>query len=100
VLKVREIYEYNVGLFVFKLKQGLLPLCQSYIEFDNNTNYKFRNVEEVKHVYCRTSLRKKFVKFSACDVWKKLVLDIRNSPCVPKFKKSLLLYLINKNTEL
>ena len=84
---MHDLYEYHVCVFTFKIIHGLLPLCSDYVEFNNNANYNLRNLNVIKHQYCRTSLREKFATFTACNFWNKLSSDLKSAHCIHRLKK-------------
>ena len=57
----------------------------------NETNpYNLRNADNIHVPTCRTKLYSESFLPSTIQVWNSLSLDIRNSPSVPSFKRSLL----------
>ena len=87
ILKVSNLYEDQVNIYTFKVKHNLLPLNNICISFTQNVGYNLRNIGEIQHHYCRTSLRQRFITFSSINLWNVLPLEVKNLVTLSAFKK-------------
>ena len=69
MLKIEDLYVYQVNLFVYKLKNNLSPNCMGLVLFNNKQCYSFRVSGDVLQNYCRTNVTKRFIIYAAVNIW-------------------------------
>ena len=73
VLKLYDIYLKQVLIFMFKVKNKLLPLsCLQYFKINDNRNYVIRNSNFFLHPPFRTDIRQQCIVVSGPRLWDSL----------------------------
>ena len=91
ILKVKDIYFFQLGQFMFKLSKGDLPEIFSDMFSTNASvhNYPTRQRNCYHLPLTRTSLAQKSFIFSGCAYWNSLPNDIKDAPSLSTFKRKL-----------
>ena len=88
LLKVKELNNLNISLFLFK---SLNHLINSPINFTERlaVPYNLRNVNHLDIPFTRSAQTKRFPHVRGADLWNKLPNQIRSARTVQTFKKNL-----------
>ena len=102
ILNVESLYLYELGLFMFKFNNNLLP--------DNFKNY-YKSVKNVHNYHTRSSetnfflprfnskIGHKSLSFQGSKLWTKLPLSLKSISHFGKFQHELKSYLLNSNSQ-
>ena len=96
LLTIHDLYEFYVDLYTFKVKNNLSPLNRINITFSHNQVYNLRRGNDIDFQYCRTSIRKKFIAFTAIEFWTALPPYLKLITSFSLFKKTTFNFLINR----
>ena len=99
ILKVSQIYLLEVGKFVFKEKNNLLPVCiAKYFDARDipQHGYNLRNRNETRgpNIVQRTLLGDKSIQKRGYDKWKDIPDEIKEIVSPILFKKKLKLHIL------
>ena len=96
ILKLTDIYKLQVGIFIFSVKNGLLPLSSSRHVQPARINHRFnlRVRFDFEHVECRTLVRERYVGIIGPKMWNVFPDIIKLASSLNGFKKKLKDYLI------
>ena len=100
-LKIRDIYIHQLGAYLYKYHNKLLPHDQHAISFTSVTDrhsYTY-NTRQSSHVYVaptNTLLAKNTIKIHGAIFWNLLKSSIKNSPSLSSFKKNLKYHIIQQ----
>jgi hypothetical protein len=96
LLKLSEIYKFQIALFIFKYKQHLLPAsCSQYLSVNSNRAYITRRNDYFKILSFRTNIRERCISVSGPRLWNSFPLAIQDSLHLGSFKKELIFYFIS-----
>ena len=97
VLKLYDVYLKQVLIFMFKVKNKLLPLsCLQYFKINDNRNYVTRNSNFFLHPPFRTDIRQQCIVVSGPRLWDSLKSNLQCDASISMLKKSIDNYLLNK----
>ena len=96
ILKVQDLYNYQLGQFMYKLDNNSLPETFKSMFIKNKTihSYSTRNSEAYHLPLMRTRLAKLNITFSGPKFWNNLDGTIKDSPSLNHFKNKLKNYLL------
>ena len=91
ILKLEDIYLFNLGKFIYKYKHNLLPDCFEcpLLTVDRVHNYDTRNSKAFYVPTCRTNFRKFSVNYQGSIFFNTLNSEIRNSSSIFIFQAKL-----------
>ena len=97
ILKLSDIYKFQIALFMFKVKHHLLPLsCMRYITVVNSQrSYITRQSAYFNMVGCRTVMRENSISVQGPRVWNSLPKLIQDVYSIAIFKHELVIFFIN-----
>ena len=89
ILKLEDIYFFNLAKFIYKYKHNLLPDCFEcpLLTVDQVHNYNTRNSKAFYVPSCRTNFRKFSVNYQGPMLFNTLNSDIRNSSSIYLYSK-------------
>lgn len=98
ILKLSDIYKFQLGQFVYNCINNLLPKsCSNHIKhYDISHQYPLRTISSIMAVPFRTKLRENYVGVSGPQFWKSLPNQITSSVSISSFKIKLKDFLIDK----
>lgn len=98
VLKLTDLYLYNIGIFMYKLSNNELPESFMIIFKKNNYfhTYPTRQSGSFHLPRTRTLFAQKTILFSGPKFWNDLPNEITTSPSLRVFKRKLKLLLLLK----
>jgi hypothetical protein len=91
ILTVNQIYNYQLGIYMYKILHELIPHL-SHHHFVSNMNIHDHNTRSSRHLhapYCRTKLRQSTIQFQGPRMWNMLPGEIKSAPSISIFKKRL-----------
>ena len=91
ILKVHDLYNYQLGQFMYQLENNSLPVTFKTMFVKNKTihSYRTRNSEAYHLPLMRTRLAKLNISFSGPNFWNSLDVTIKDSPSLSYFKTKL-----------
>ena len=97
ILKVADLYLFQLGQFMYKLNANGLPITFDMMFRKNNAvhNYPTRHNEEYHLPLTRTLLAKTTINFNGPKFWNSLDNDIKTVPTLNSFKNKLKSVLLN-----
>ena len=106
ILKLKQIINKSILLFMFKYKNSLLPVaCENLVDINNKTNdvnsqnlnrYNLRHSEDFKIPRFRTNLRQKSIKIIGAKQWQQIDSEIKTITSLSLFKTKLHEKLLNE----
>ena len=97
ILRLPEIYQNSVGLFMFKFTHGLLP--DIFLNFFTRNQFyhshNTRNAAQLRTPLTKTISATKFIKFTGVASWNLLEYSITTTVKIGSFKKLLNKFIIN-----
>ena len=99
ILPVFELYEYHLGIFMYKYLHNKLPNSfDNYFNYNNDYHsYNTRSSGLLRQPLHRISVSQRHVKTSGVKLWNSLPNAILNSKSIMIFKRTLKKYLIDKS---
>ena len=99
VLTLSDLYNYQLGIFMYKFHTGALP--DTFIDF-YSTNAKYhdfntRNKYSLSHPYCRTIQSRTQIRGTGVHLWNSLDQDLKNSNTLNSFKSKLKQHLLENS---
>ena len=96
LLKLDQIYCFQVGQFMFMATNRLLPQCfDSYFPLCKDIhNYHTRHSKSFYFRYRRTNIGQFSILFQGPKIFNSLLIDIRNCTSISTFKSKLKTYLL------
>ena len=96
LLRLPDIYKFSVLIFVYKHKNGLLPMIFEpfYIENRQIHNYPTRNAAQFRIPLTKTRVASSFIKISGVSIWRDL--GISHQMKIGIFKREVIALLIEK----
>ena len=90
MLTIEKIYEYCIGMFMYKVKHEMLPNIV-YDIFKNRTVHKHstRQHECLYLPVCKTTAFAKTIRFKGVNIWNKLLTNIDPYCSISTFKYRL-----------
>ena len=90
MLTIEKIYEYCIGMFMYKVKHEMLPNIV-YDIFKNRTVHKYstRQHECLYLPVCKTTAFAKTIRFKGVNIWNKLLTNIDPYCSISTFKYRL-----------
>jgi hypothetical protein len=97
-MRLPEIYQNSVGLFMFKFNHGLLPEIFSnfFTKKQFYHSHNTRNANKFKTPLTKTLSATRFIKYTDVASWNFLETSITNTEKIGTFKKLLNIFIINK----
>ena len=99
VLQFSELYNYHLGIFMYKCMNNALPLCfQSYFTLTSNVHLHCTRSTTQKKLFVhsnRTSMFKNSLVQRGIIFWNSLNETLKNSPTLLTFAKKLKNQLLN-----
>lgn len=99
ILKIDQIRNYQVGLFMYMFTRNLLPL-KFRLLIKNGADlhsHDTRNVAKYRRVYARTNTRNFFISVIGPQFWNALPLSLQQVGSLLSFKRLLRQYLVETN---
>ena len=97
ILRLPQIYQNSVGLFMFKYTNGLLP--DIFVNFFTRNQFyhshNTRNAAQLRTPLTKTISATKFIKFTGVASWNLLEHSITTTIKIGSFKKLLKKFIIN-----
>ena len=88
LLKLEDIYNYQLGIFMFKNEIS--------VNFERQHSYNTRNRNELLPQFNRLSLGQHSVFYRGPKFWNEIPIRIKNCTSIQAFKYHLKLYLLSK----
>ena len=101
ILNVNQIYQYSVGLFMFKFVNKMFPslLFDNMFTFTTDVhNYNTRQAQLLYVPYCSTTRSQKTIRYTGTRIWNSFSNKINTQCVISTFKKNLKLILLNNNS--
>ena len=100
ILTIRGLFNYQLGIFVYKSQCHLLPSSFENFYTHNSCfhNYNTRSKNCLSQPLTRTYLAHSQLRSTGVNFWNSLSQDIRSSPSIHIFKKKLKKFLLNNNS--
>ena len=98
VMRLPEIYQNSVGLFMFKFTHGLLPdiFSSFFIQNQFYHHHNTRSASQFRTPLTKTSHATRFIKFTGVAAWNSLDPSITSACKIGTFKKLLKISIVNK----
>ena len=99
ILKVKEIYFYNLALFMYKYNLSLLPsMFQEMFTLNRDIHTYATRLSKHFHVpACRTNISKMSLRYQGSVFWNKLLVCIDIECSIGTFKKRVKANLMNNS---
>ena len=91
ILKISDVYLYYVSVYVFKAKQQG--------NFHTEHAYNTRSIDRLPFTFQRLNSTQRSLTFTGPHIWNSLPLHLRNIDTLPKFKKHLKQFLLEKYSD-
>ena len=89
ILTFMQLLELNIGTFMFKYNNNLLPSpFNNYFSLSNVHGHNTRTASNVRIESHNTARYSKTTKITAPKIWNKLPLEIKNAKSLQSFKKN------------
>ena len=98
IIKLNDLHLFHYCVFLFKLKQNLLPsTCHDFVLVNdiNISNYDFRRPNEFIAPLHRTAIRAKSLRVIGPNYWNSLPPDIKSTSVINSFKHMLRSNIVN-----
>ncbi len=94
ILKLQDIYKYEILMFVYKFKHNLLPVCCMHLLQlrSVNSHYHLRREPDFVMSTYRTLSRKRSVTITGPELWNSLPDLVKNSVTVSIFQKDFWIF--------
>lgn len=94
-LNIKQRFKLNVLVFVFKMKNKLLPnyLSSSLIYVQDVQHYHLRNIFNFRLNFFRSEAPKKTVLYKGLEMYNELPNEIKTISSISKFKKKIIEFL-------
>ena len=98
VLTLFDLYDYQLGIFVYKFTAGMLPdvFTNLYMENSAYHSYGTRHRHHFSHPYSRTIRNSTHIRTTGVYLWNSLDHELRSAPSLYLFKKKYKLHLLNR----
>ena len=88
VLKVSNLYRYNIAFFMYKLNNSVLPdIFPMFIHNYENHNYETRQLKQFHILMCHANLTNISIKYQGPLVWNDISSNVDVNCCIGTFKK-------------
>jgi hypothetical protein len=89
LLKLSQLYVYNIGIFMFKFYHNLLPQIFNDIFNYNFTihNYQTRSANNLHMPECKSVLRSKSIKITGVKIWNHISVNLNTLCKISTLKK-------------
>ena len=88
VLKVSNLYRYNIALFMYKLNNSMLPdIFPMFVHNYEIHNYETRQLKQFHIPMCHTNLTKMFIKYQGPLIWNDISSNVVANCSIGTFKK-------------
>ena len=96
ILKINELYRYNLGQFMYQFNNNTLPKIFNPMFHKNKTIHKYptRQSDEFHLPLTRTILTKSIFTFTGPKLWNTLDNSIKDAPSLNSFKVKLRKFLL------
>jgi hypothetical protein len=100
MLKLPELYDYNIGIFMFRYSKSLLPVQFNNLFTLNREvhTYNTRNAGKIRAKKTKTKIADKFITKTGVAIWNLISTKLETNTSLSIFKKFLSSFLID-NTE-
>ena len=92
-MNIEDLYNYFVGLFVYKSLHNLLP--QSFCDLFSR-NYNARNSVNLRSIYRKKKICLSSIRSTGPKIWNSLPLNVKSTRSIFSFKKHFKKYLKDK----
>ena len=102
ILRLPEIYQNSVGVFMYKYKNHLLPdIFKNFFTTNSDLHsYPTRNASKLRPPRNTTQFGTRFIKTTGVTFWNKIENQISKDQKIGTFKKHLKKYIINQRKNL
>ena len=88
VLKVSDLYRYNIALFMYKLNNSMLPdIFPMFVHNYEIHNYETRQLKQFHILMCHTNITKMAIKYQGTLIWNDISSKVEVNCSVGTFKK-------------
>ena len=97
MLKLPELYDYNIGIFMFRYSKSLLPIQFNSLFTCNREihSYNTRNAGQLRTKKTKTKIADRFITKTGIAIWNWISSRLVTNTSLNVFKKSLSKYLID-----
>jgi hypothetical protein len=98
ILRLPQVHQNAIGLFMFKFKNSLLPAIFSdfFSQNQDNHSHNTRNASKLRNRLSKTLVGTKFVTNSGVNFWNILETNITTTLKIGSLKKLLKTYILNQ----
>ena len=91
ILSVFDIYKYQLGIFMYRLNNNLIPsnLKKIFTKTKDIHSYNTRSKDNFYHDFSSSSIHHRSIRFSAPRFWNSLPVNIKSKCSISSFKKAL-----------
>ena len=96
ILSIFDLYKFQLGLFVYKFHNGILPGVFDHFYCTNSSfhNFNTRNRYTLTNPYSRTVLNKNQIRGTGVNLWNSLNPDLKMAKSANSFKRLFKIYLL------
>lgn len=96
ILKLEEIFKYNIALFMYKFYHGLLPPLFDMFKFTSEIHGRDTRQSSLLYLpLCRTNRRKMTIVYTGTKIWNDIFLNMDIYCAIGTFKKRLKSFIAN-----
>lgn len=97
ILKVQDIYKYNISIFMYKLNHNMLPVIFNDIFTYNNVihSYGTRQANNLHVPRCRTQFMLNCIRYQGVQIWNNIVTKVNTELKLATFKDKVKELFIN-----
>jgi len=97
ILKLTDMYNMHILLFVYKIKNNLLPVScsQHLIPYVKKHRYEFRQVPIFQILKFKSEIRHKYVGIAGPRLWNSLPMSIKESESLVIFKTRIFQFFLS-----
>ena len=90
ILRVPDIHQYAIGMFIYKFKMGkLLNIFNNFFQENREIHqYPTRNSRNLRPPKIKTKLAQRFIKKTGVEFWNTISTRIPNNNSIGTFKKA------------
>ena len=98
LLKLDDLYKYQLGIFMHKVTHCQLPqnMSSMFLRTDNIHSHQLRNHNAYYIQQIRTNTRKSTINFSGPKFWNTIPTNLRQLASIHQFKKKFKALLLTK----
>ena len=96
VLNIAQLYQYSIGLFMYKFSHMLIPphlFDDMFIPVAEVHSYETRQAQGLYTPYCKTAQSQKSVRYLGSKLWNTLGQNVITQCAIGTFKKNLKIYV-------